>query len=676
MGLNSSTRLAIALGLQAAIVVLDAAISGSGLIITSATLLVPFVLAIVGTERETAITGAVAVTIGIGSLFWNDTPGTGQAIYRVVFYALIALLAVIAARAREQATMLANRNEALALDLDATQTRLDGILGSLGEAVTVHDEGGQTVYANEAAARLLGCESVAEVLAAEPGALARNFTIAHEDGSPVGLDDLPGRRLMRGEEAPSLLTRSIRHDTGEAFWLLTKATLTGEGTGERLAINIIEDVTDAKDAELRQRFLAEAGQLLASSLDYEQTLERVARMIVPRLADWCGVDMLDDKGDMVNVAVAHADPAKVEMAHELRERYPPDMDAATGVPAILRGGPAELYREIPDALLEQSAVDEDHLRIIREVGFRSAMAVPMRLGTETLGAITLVTAESGRTFDEDDLAFAEDLALRAATAVQNARLYTAQERVAHTLQASLLPDRLPDVAGWEIHAAYQAGERGADVGGDFYDVVPVDGGHMVVLGDVTGKGVEAAALTSLVRHSARMAARFDPRPERVLAHVNKVLREQSRLSLVTVICALVETDDDRARITVASAGHPLPLLRRAGAAPDQIGHHGVLLGVDGEEDWTETSITVTAGDTVLFYTDGVTETPGDATRFGELRLSEAMERAADGTAALLAEIDRALRDFQAGATLDDRAMLALRFIGRGAISGVTRLEVV
>jgi phosphoserine phosphatase RsbU/P len=162
----------------------------------------------------------------------------------------------------------------------------------------------------------------------------------------------------------------------------------------------------------------------------------------------------------------------------------------------------------------------------------------------------------------------------------------------------------------------------------------------------------------------------------VLAHVNKVLREQSRLSLVTVICALVETDDDKARITVASAGHPLPLLRRAGAAPDQIGHHGVLLGVDGEEDWTETSITVTAGDTVLFYTDGVTETPGDATRFGELRLSEAMERAADGTAALLAEIDRALRDFQAGATLDDRAMLALRFIGRGAISGVTRLEVV
>jgi serine phosphatase RsbU (regulator of sigma subunit) len=467
---------------------------------------------------------------------------------------------------------------------------------------------------------------------------------------------------MRGEDAPSLLTRSIRRDTGEAFWLLTKATLTREPSGSRLAINIIEDVTDAKDAELRERFLAEAGQLLASSLDYEQTLERVARMIVPRVADWCGIDMVGEHGEIVNVAVAHVDPAKVQLAHDLRERYPPDPDAPTGIPAILRGGPPELYREIPDELLVASAVDEEHLRILREVGVRSGMAVPMRIAGETLGAISFVTAESGHVFDEDDLAFAQDLALRAATAVQNARLYAAQERVAHTLQASLLPDRLPDIPGWEIHAAYQAGERGADVGGDFYDVVPVEGGHLVVLGDVTGKGVEAAALTSLVRHSARSAARFDARPARVLAHVNTILREQSQLSLVTVVCGLVETNGDRARLTVASAGHPLPLLRRAGVARP-LGDHGVLLGVGGEEDWTEAAVDLAPGDTVLFYTDGVTETPGDGARFGEARLYDALARAGDRPAAVVAAIERSLRDFQAGETLDDRAMLALRFAG-------------
>ena len=659
----SGVRLGIALALQAAIAALDIAISGSGLIVSSAALLVPFALAVVGTERETAIAGVVAFAIGIGSLFWNDTPNTGQAIYRIVFYALVALLAGIAARSRERAVTLADRNQALVRDLDAAQARLDGILGSLGEAVTVHDERGKTVYANQAAADLLGCESVEEVLAAEPGEIARHFTITHEDGSAVGVDDLPGRRLMRGEEAPSLLTRSVRRETGEAFWLLTKATLTREPSGAQLAINIIEDVTDAKDAELRQRFLAEAGQLLATSLDYQQTLERVARMIVPRLADWCGIDMVDEQGDIVNVAVAHVDPAKVALAHDLRERYPPKLDAPTGVPAILRGGPAELYPEISDELLERSAVDEEHLRILREVGLRSAMAVPMRLGRETLGVISFVSSESGRVFDEDDLAFAQDLALRAATAVQNARLYAAQERVAHTLQASLLPDRLPEIPGWEIHAAYQAGERGADVGGDFYDVVTVDGGHLVVLGDVTGKGVEAAALTSLVRHSARTAARFDPRPARVLAHVNTILREQAQLSLVTVVCALVEANGDQARLTVASAGHPLPVLRRAGGAPGPLGDHGVLLGVGGEEDWTETAVALAPGDTVLFYTDGVTETPGDGARFGEPRLYDALARAGDAPAAVLAEIERSLRDFQAGETLDDRAMLALRFAG-------------
>jgi len=663
MGSTLSTRLALALALQFAIALLDVLISGSTLIIASAALLVPFGLAIVGTRRETAITAVVAFAVGIGSLFWNDTPTAGQAIYRIVFYGLVSLLAVIAARARERATELADRNEALAMDLDATQARLDGILGSLGEAVTVHDERGQTVYANEAAARLLGCESVADVLGAEPGALAASFTITHEDGRPVGLEDLPGRRLMQGESASSLLTHSVRHDTGEAMWLLTKATLTYEPNGAPLAINIIEDVTDAKEAELRQRFLAEAGQLLASTLDYQQTLERVARMIVPRLADWCAIDMIDESGEIVQVAVAHSDPAKVELAHQLRERYPPDLNATTGLPAIIRGGPAELYKDIPDEMLVAAARDEEHLRIIREVGLRSGMAVPMRLGDETLGVLTFVSAESGRQFDEDDLAFAEDLALRAATAVQNARLYEAQERVAHTLQASLLPERLPDLPGWEIHAAYQAGERGADVGGDFYDILPVASGHLVVLGDVTGKGIEAAALTSLVRHSARTAARFDPSPARVLSLVNQVLREQSRLSLVTAVCALVQSGGDDARVTVASAGHPLPLVRHPGAPPEPLGDHGVLLGVDGDDDWTEVTVTLAPGDTLLFYTDGVTETPGEVSRYGEQRLYEALKRAGDGPVALLAEIERSLREFQAGATIDDRAMVALRFVG-------------
>src|SRR3954452_22554012 len=247
------------------------------------------------------------------------------------------------------------------------------------------------------------------------------------------------------------------------------------------------------------------------------------------------------------------------MAGGLRRRHPPEPDAETGVPAVLRGGEAELLREIPDELLTEAIEDPEELAALRAIGLRSVMIVPMRLGEDTLGAITFVTADSGRTFDDDDFAFAQDLALRAATAVQNARLYEEQARVAHTLQASLLPDRLPEVPGWLGAASYQAGEQGSDVGGDFYDIVPAPGGrHLVFLGDVTGKGIAAAALTSLVRHSVRTAARFDSRPGAVLALVNDILVEQPRLAPVSLVCALV----DGPRVTVAAGGHPPPLLRR------------------------------------------------------------------------------------------------------------------
>jgi serine phosphatase RsbU (regulator of sigma subunit) len=201
------------------------------------------------------------------------------------------------------------------------------------------------------------------------------------------------------------------------------------------------------------------------------------------------------------------------------------------------------------------------------------------------------------------------------------------------------------------------------VGGDFYDVLPVDAGHLIVLGDVTGKGIEAAALTSLVRHSARMAARFDPRPARVLSLINDVLHEQARLSLVTAVCALLEDADATPRLTVASAGHPLPLRRTAAGVAEPLGSHGVLLGVAGSDDWTEVRIDVEPGDMLLFYTDGVTETPGRAERFGEARLLDAMARVQEGSEALVAEVERALRDFQAKAAVDDRAMLAMRFAG-------------
>jgi PAS domain S-box-containing protein len=552
-------------------------------------------------------------------------------------------------------------NAQLVTDLRSTRARLDGILNGLAEAVTVNDDEGRTIYANAAATALLGRATADEVTAARPGELAARFAITDEQGELVGADDFPGKRLVAGQPAPEMLTRSVDKVTGQAFWLLTKASPLHD-QGRLYAVNIIEDVTSAKEAEQRQRFLARAGQVLASSLDYEQTLKRVAALAVPWLADWCAVDLPGAKGGIELVALAHTDPAKLALAEELRRRFPPDPAAETGVPGILRGGPAELIKEIPDALLEQTTTDPEQLAVIRSLGMRSVMIVPLRAGDSTLGALTFVTADSGRRFDEDDFAFAQDLALRAGIAVQNARLYAEQAHVAATLQASLLPEELPTLAGWGGAASYQAGDEGADVGGDFYDIVSVGAGrHLVFLGDVTGKGIAAAALTALVRHSVRTAARFDPRPAAILRLVNEVLAEQARLAPVTLVCGLI----DGATLTVAAAGHPPPLLKR-GTAVQEIGPTGILLGAAADQTFREETTELQPGDTVLLYTDGVTDTPGSEERFGPQRLAETLAGAPERPDEVLERIEAALREFQAGTAIDDRAMLVLRFTGEQA----------
>jgi serine phosphatase RsbU (regulator of sigma subunit) len=304
----------------------------------------------------------------------------------------------------------------------------------------------------------------------------------------------------------------------------------------------------------------------------------------------------------------------------------------------------------------EAARDAEHLDAIRALNIRSGMSVPMIVAGSVLGVITFIFSESGRVYDEDDLVFAQELAARAASAIENARLYTERSEVARTLQASLLPEELPLVEGWRFAASYRPGERGAEVGGDFYDVFAVEGGQMALLGDVTGKGVAAAALTSLVRHTAKTAAAFDSRPSAVLAVVNRALRQRPGIAPVSMLCALLGEGE----LTLAVGGHPLPLLKRGGRAPEKVGRTGLLLGaVEEYPGAEEVTVALEPGDTLLLFTDGVTDTPGAGGRFGEARLRAAVDAAPGDPSALLAAVSRALDAFAEGTGLDDRAMLAL-----------------
>jgi signal transduction histidine kinase len=198
-------------------------------------------------------------------------------------------------------------------------------------------------------------------------------------------------------------------------------------------------ITDRKRAEEAAHYLARASDVLGSSLDYETTLRELAQVIVPDLADWCAVDILSEDGVAhQQLAVAHIDPAKVQWVAELNRRYPPNPNAPTGVPEVLRTGKPELYPEIPKELLAAGAVDEEHLRLSLALGLRSAMIVPLQLHGRTLGALTFVSAESGRRYSEADLSLAMELGRRAGMAVDNARRHRAELEARRVAEAASL----------------------------------------------------------------------------------------------------------------------------------------------------------------------------------------------------------------------------------------------
>jgi anti-sigma regulatory factor (Ser/Thr protein kinase) len=303
--------------------------------------------------------------------------------------------------------------------------RLEQVLGALADPITVSDAHGRMVYANQPAAELLGAASPQEVVDGASAELAARFLITLPDGRPVQLADLPDQRVLAGEQPEPLLTRSVHLTSGRARWLLTTSTALqdDELAAERLAVNVIRDVTATTEAAYRQRFLADAGERLASSLDLADTFEQIAALAVPTLADWCAVDIADGHGVLQRVALAHRDPEKVTLGREIHARFPPDPATDEGVYAVLRTGEPLFIPELPDELLESGVPDREHLRLLRELGMRSVLLTPMVGRGRTLGVLTLVTADSERAFGPDDLEFAMAIARRAGLAVDTAQRF-------------------------------------------------------------------------------------------------------------------------------------------------------------------------------------------------------------------------------------------------------------
>jgi PAS domain S-box-containing protein len=574
-----------------------------------------------------------------------------------------AFIADISERARGELERQRLVDE-LEVALRGTEQRLAVIVDALAEAVTIRAPDDHLIHANRAALDRMGLASVEELREVDPRALMGGWETAGEDGQEIRMEDLPSVRVLRGEPAEPLMLRTVHRGTGEERWVLLKATAVRDGEGAiEAAVTIIEDVTAAKRAALRMEFLAAASQVLASSLDYQETLRNVAGLAVPQIADWCGLDLIDPERGREPVAVAHVDPSKLEMAERLRAFEPEELDLEQGIGLVWRTGAPVLYNDIPDELLVEAAVDEEHLGLLRAVGMRAVLIVPMMVRTRTIGTLTLVSAESGRAFDQGDIEFAGQIAERAALAVENARLYSERSEVARTLQNSLLPEALPEVPGWEIAALYRPAGHESEVGGDFYDFWQIEDDWLMVIGDVTGKGVGAAALTSLVRHTAWAASDFDSRPAQVLARVDAALKRGPTLSVCTALCLRVSDG----RGTIASGGHPL-LLHLGENGVGEVGKYGTLLGAFTNVDWPEAPVEMRPGETLIAFTDGVTDTVGDHDeRFGMTRLKEILTHMQNESPLMIrTALVAALEEFQVGAQADDTAIVIMRFTGASA----------
>ncbi len=675
-------------------------------------------------------------------------------------------------------------------DLKAAEMRLEGVLRQLPVGVVIADADGQVLLTN----RRLGEMGMTVAPSGTPLDEAE-FEAWHADGRPYTREQWPlARSLMRGEIVRGEEMEFTGADGSRRVLEANSAPIRdGDGTIVA-AVVVVQDVTARRYATKRQDLLVRAGEVLDSALGVDERLDRFARLLVPELADFVKIELLEGASGRRPVAIAHQDPEREALMRAWRERGTLAASERVGMGTTMATGEAKLTADItPEAVVRSAreTTGEEGAELMRAIGPRSQIVVPLRARGRVLGALSLTMAESARHYDEDDLDLARDLGLRAGLAVDNARLYeeaqasaAAEQRrasqldalaaaslaihrtrrvdrrleliaerareligarfalatvrpgradetraragapgedderltapliardgseigsievagkvdgefstsdellledlariaslaienarldererhIARTLQDSLLPRRLPQIEGLEVGARYLAGGEGTVVGGDLYDLFPLGDEWALVVGDVCGKGAEAAALTAMVRYTLRAESVHHASPCDVLSLLNDaIIRQLGDGRFCTVLHGRATVGPEGARLVLASAGHPPPLVLRASGEVETASCGGPLLGVVPAVVHPDVIVTLSPGDALVCFTDGVTEGRGAAGMFGDERLEKLLAASAGLDASALVDrvVDTAVA-FQGGRSQDDLAVLALR----------------
>lgn len=408
--------------------------------------------------------------------------------------------------------------------------------------------------------------------------------------------------------------------------------------------------------------LGEVAEVSDSAGSLDEALEAICDVIVPAFADFCMIDVIEDES-VRRVAVRVAPGAPPNAERGLRERepsIPPRMVHGEGPPTP----EPRFFERVSEADLRELAHDDGaDLEFLRGMGVRSAITVALQARGKVTGALTFGVAWSGRRYKGRDAHFAWILSGRVALALDNRGLFADLERaevaraeIAETLQRGLLPPPLPHIPGWSLAAMYRPAGAENEVGGDFYDAFRVEGGWMLVVGDVTGRGAQAASITALARYTLRTAAILTNDPVVALATLNRALLARHGAALCSV-AALALSEDPRQPVRIAVAGHLPPLLVDGEHVSEVVGADPVL-GAFADEEWRIGYSQVEPGQQLVVVTDGIIEAAGGEGRFGEERLHLHLAGAGN-PAHVVQRLERALNVFTEGALDDDAAILAI-----------------
>ncbi|MFY9264724.1 MAG: SpoIIE family protein phosphatase [Solirubrobacterales bacterium] len=566
----------------------------------------------------------------------------------------LARAAVLAARSDQLIDQLGFAQQ----ELRGSRDQIEAIVQGIVDGIAVQDEGGQMIYANDAAARLLGFETAGQMLGLHYSEIAARLEIRDDAGRPFDAKNLPSRRALAGDELPEQLLRYTIKETGRELWALVKATaIVGTGDSPAMAVSVIEDLTAHQRAESAQRFLAEASKALGESLDPDVALEAIASAAVPALADWCSVELLTPAGDLRPAALAHANPDLVEQLRAMREGQRSTVDSL-GATDVVRTGEPALFEHLEPETWRRSIGVADDVVYPAELAAQSALIAPIIAHGSPIGAITMVITRPRARFTEYDMETALELGRRAGVAIDNATLHSERSHLLRTLQRSLVPAELPDVDGLDFAALFRPAETEAEVGGDFYDVFELpDGSYAAVIGDVCGKGPEAAALTALARYTIRTAAMTESSPQRILKTLNDAILGQVRDDrFCTAAFARFKepVNGGAVEAEVVAAGHPLPI-RLSDDGPSAVGAPGALLGVVSDPDLPLRSIALPIGSALVLYTDGLSGGQTTADTEFALELAHGISRSDPDTIAR--NLNDAALQVQTEPNRDDVAIL-------------------